>query len=341
MVEGQSPLITDAALLTGSQKAALVLLQLGRDWSAAVLASMTDDEVEQIMSEVVTIGRAPEGVVRAVMTEFMEAATSTAAPSGGMAFVRDMLSRSLTSERAEALLERIQDPVQPFGFVLDADRRQVIAVLADEHPQTVALVMVQLSSGAAVELLGLLPAAIQGDVARRIAEMERPSSHVVETVEAQLRRRLTSRDWGRNSTPEGGVQPLVDMLNRAKPSTEHAVLTSLDELAPELGEEVRRHLFEFTDIVNLDDRAIQQIMRDVALKDVAMALKGASDEVRAKITTNLSTRSAENLTEEIELLGPVRVQQVEEARDIVIRTIRSLEEAGTIIVGRGAEDLVS
>ena len=319
----------------------MVLLQLGREWSAAVLASMSDDEVELIMSEVVTIGRAPDDVVRAVMVEFMEAATSTTAPSGGMAFVRDVLSRGLSPDRAEALLERIQDPVQPFGFVAAADRRQVIAVLAEEHPQTAALVLVQLSPGVAAELLGQLPADVQGDVARRIGELERPSARVVRLVEAQLERRLTSRHQGHNSTPEGGVQPLVDMLNRATPSTEHTVLISLDELAPDLGQEVRRHLFEFTDIVNLDDRAVQHIMRDVALKDMAMALKGATDEVRSKITSNLSIRAAENLTEEIELLGPVRVHQVEEARDVVIRSIRSLEEAGTIIVGRGAEDLVT
>jgi len=331
----------DTALLSGSQKAALVLLQLGREQAASVLASMTDDEVELIMSEAVTIGRAPEDVVRTVMTEFMEAASGTTAPSGGMAFVRDVLSRSLSPDRAEAMLERIQDPVQPFGFVVGAERRQVIAVLAEEHPQTVALVMVQLPAGVAGELLGQLPVSVQGDVARRIAELERPSSHVVRVVEAQLAKRLTSRDRGRNSTPEGGVQPLVDMLNRAKSSTEHAVLTSLDELAPELGEEVRRHLFEFTDIVNLDDRAVQHIMRDVALNDMAMALKGASEEVRSKVTANLSTRAAENLNEEIALLGPVRAHQVEEARDLVIRTIRSLEEAGTIIVGRGDDDLIS
>jgi flagellar motor switch protein FliG len=341
MVEGASALVTDAARLTGPQKAAVILLQLGREWSAAVLASMSDDEVELIMSEAVTIGRAPEDVVRAVMTEFMEAASNTAAPSGGMAFVRDVLSRGLAPDRAEAILERIQDPVQPFGFVLGAERRQVVAVLAEEHPQTVALVMVQLPAGVAGELLGQLPSAIQADVARRIAELERPSAHVLGVVEAQLAKRLTSRNWGRNSTPEGGVQPLVDMLNRAKPSTEHAVLTSLDEIAPELGEEVRRHLFEFTDIVDLDDRAVQHILRDVTLKDLAMALKGASDEVRSKITTNLSTRAAENLNEEIALLGPVRVHEVEEARDVVIRTIRTLEEAGTIIVGRGDDDLIN
>ena len=143
---------------------------------------------------------------------------------------------------------------------------------------------------------------------------------------------------GRNSTPEGGVQPLVDMLNRAKPSTEHAVLSSLDELAPELGEEVRRHLFEFTDIVNLDDRAVQHIMRDVALKDVAMALKGATDEVRVEDHDATSRLGPPRTSRGDRAVGPVRVQQVEEARDVVIRTIRSLEEAGTIIVGRGDED---
>jgi len=326
--------------MTGSQKAALVLLQLGRDQTAAVLSSMGDDEVESLMSEIARMGRVPDDVIQVVMSEFVEASSASGAPAGGMSFVRDVLARGLSADRAEALLERIQDPVQPFSFILGADRRQVVAFLGDEHPQTIALVLIHLPAGTAADILGQLPAALQGDVARRVVTLERPSPHVVRVVEAELEKRLTSLSRGRSSAPEGGVAPLVNILNRANPSTENRVLTSLDSLAPELSQEVRRHLFVFTDIVKLDDRAVQLVMREVLTADLAMALKGASEEVRDKIMRNLSERAAQNLSEEIELLGPVRVQQVEEARDVIIKAIRALEEAGSIVVSRGTDDLI-
>jgi len=330
----------DTASLTGSQKAALVLLQLGREQTAAVLSTMGDDEVEALMSEIARMGRVPDDVISEVMADFVEATSATSAPTGGMGFVRDVLTRGLSADRAEALLERIQDPVQPFSFILGADRRQVVTFLVEEHPQTIALVLIHLPPGTAADLLGQLPAALQGEVARRVVTLERPSPNVVAVVEAELERRLTSMSRGRSSAPEGGVGPLVNILNRANPSTENRVLTSLDSLAPELSQEVRRHLFVFTDIVKLDDRAVQLVMREVLTADLALALKGANQEVRDKIMRNLSERAAQNLAEEIELLGPVRVQQVEEARDVIIKAIRALEEAGSIVVSRGADDLV-
>jgi flagellar motor switch protein FliG len=325
--------------LTGSQKAALVLLQLGREQTAAVLSSMGDDEVESLMSEIARMGRVPDELVAQVMGEFVGATSPTSA-AGGMGFVRDVVMRGLPPERAEAVLERIQDPVQPFSFLMGGDRRQVITFLGEEHPQTIALVLIHLPAATAAELLAQLPMALQGEVARRVATLERPSPEVVEVVEAELQKRLASLSRGRSSAPEGGIAPLVNILNRADPSTENRVLTSLDALAPELGQEVRRHMFVFADIVKLDDRAVQAVMREVLTADLAMALKGASDEVRDKIMRNLSERASQNLAEEIELLGPVRVQQVEQARDVIITAIRTLEEAGTIVVSRGADDLI-
>jgi flagellar motor switch protein FliG len=330
----------EAATLTGTQKAALVLLQLGRDQTAAVLSSMGDDEIETLMSEIARMGRVPDEVVQQVMAEFAQATSTTGSATGGMGFVRDVLNRGMDPNRAEALLERIQDPVQPFSFVLGADRRQVVTFLCEEHPQTAALVLIHLPAGTAADLLGQLPQQLQGDVARRVATLERPSPTVIRLVEAELEQKLTATSRGPTPSPEGGVTPLVNILNRAEPSTEARVLELLDNLAPDLSEEVRRHLFVFADIVKLDDRAVQLIMREVVTADLAMALKGASEEVKGKIMRNLSERAATNLTEEMDLLGPVRMQQVEEARDTVIKAIRSLEEAGSLVVGRGSDDLV-
>jgi flagellar motor switch protein FliG len=325
--------------LSGSQKAALVLLQLGREQTAAVLSSMGDDEVEALMSEIARMGRVPDEMMTEVMEEFV-GATSPSVPTGGMGFVRDVLARGLPQNRAEALLERIQDPVQPFSFIIGADRRQVVTFLAEEHPQTIALVLIHLPAGTAADLLAQLPMSLQGEVAKRVVTLERPSPQVVEVVEAELEKRLASMSRGRSSAPGGGIAPLVNILNRADPSTENRVLTSLDALAPELGQEVRRHMFVFADIVKLDDRAVQAVMREVLTADLALALKGATEEVRDKIMHNLSERASQNLAEEIELLGPVRAQQVEQARDVIITAIRALEEAGTIVVSRGADDLI-
>jgi flagellar motor switch protein FliG len=325
--------------LSGSQKAALVLLHLGRDQTAAVLSSMGDDEVESLMSEIARMGRVPDELVTEVMEEFV-GATSPSGATGGMGFVRDVLARGLPQNRAEALLERIQDPVQPFSFIVGADRRQVVTFLAEEHPQTIAVVLIHLPAGTAADLLAQLPMSLQGEVAKRVATLDRPSPEVVAVVEAELQKRLASMGRGRSSAPSGGITPLVNILNRADPSTENRVLTSLDSLAPELGQEVRRHMFVFADIVKLDDRAVQAVMREVLTADLALALKGATEEVRDKIMHNLSERASQNLAEEIELLGPVRAQQVEQARDVIITAIRALEEAGTIVVSRGADDLI-
>jgi flagellar motor switch protein FliG len=330
----------DITSLNGAQKAALVLLQLGREQSAAVLSAMGDEEVETLMSEIARMGRVPDDVVQAVMDEFIEGTAGSVYTAGGMGFVRDVLTRGLSADRAEALLERIQDPVQPFSWILGADRRQVVTFLSEEHPQTIALVLVHLPPGTAADLLSQLAADLQGDVARRIIVMERPAPHVAHIVETELAKRLNSHSRGRSTSPAGGIQPLVNILNRATPSTENRVLTLLDDAAPDLSQEVRRHLFVFTDITKLDDRAIQLIMREVLTADLAMALKGASEDVRDKIMHNLSERAATNLAEEVELLGPVRMQQVEEARDVVIKAIRALEEAGSLVVSRGADDLV-
>jgi len=328
--------------LSGAQKAAILLLQLGRDQSAAVLRSMGEDEVEALMEAVASLGRVPRDAVNAVVGEFIEVARSSSGPGavGGMGYVRDILVKGLGNERASAMLERISDPVVPFSFIQGADRRQVVTFMVDEHPQTIALVLVHLNPVLAAELLDNLPLALQGDVARRIAVMERPSPEVARLVERTLEKKLATFTRSVGTVAGGGVLPLVAVLNRSVPATEQNVLDTLERIDPELGEEVRRRLFVFTDIVQIDDRAIQLLLREVETKELAMALKGAPPEVRNKVMGNLSERASANLGEEIELLGPVRLQQVEEARDAVVKVIRTLEESGQIVLSRGADDLI-
>jgi flagellar motor switch protein FliG len=330
-----------ASSLTGAQKAAVVLLQLSKDQTSAVLRQMTDEEVERLMGEVASLGPVSAEIVNAVGEEFIRVTKIRLDQGvGGMSFVRDALVRGLGDERAMVMLERIQDPVQPFSFIQGADRRQVVTFLVDEHPQTIALVLVHLNPGLAAVLLDALPLVMQGDVARRVAIMERPTPEVAKMVERTLERKLATFTRTTGTVAAGGVLPLVAMLNRSVPATEQNVLDSLAKANPTLGEEVRRRLFVFADIVGIDDRAIQLVLRDVNTKELAMALKGAPPDVRAKVMSNLSERASTNLGEEIELLGPVRLAQVEEARDAIVKVIRALEEAGQIVLSRGADDLI-
>src|SRR4051794_26737995 len=330
-----------SSVLTGPQKAALILLQLGRERSAPVLRQMSDDEVEELMIEVSRLDGVHDEVMQEVMTEFVRSATARLrGGKGGKNVARAMLEEGLGKERADEILARIESRGRPFEFLRDADQRQVMAFLTSEHPQTIALVLAHLTSEHAASLLAGLPHELQGDVAHRIAVMDSPTNDVVRHVEDVLEHRLAGLSETPGDSVTGGVQPLVDILNRADPASGAAILESLDNTDPELADEIRRRMFVFSDIVKLDDRAVQLLLREVDTKDLAMALKGTTDLVRQKVLGNLSERAAANLTEEIGFLGPVRLRDVEDARDRIVKVIRSLEEGDQIVVSRGSDEFV-
>src|SRR4051812_48703298 len=333
--------MTMQTTLTGPQKAALILLQLGRERSAPVLRQLNDDEIEELMSEVARLDAVHNDVMQDVLTEFVRIATTRMrGGKGGKGVARAMLEESLGAERAQEIFSRIESRGRPFEFLRDADQRQVLAFLTAEHPQTIALVLAHLSSDHAASLLASLPNELQGDVAHRIATMDRPSPDVVRHVEDVLEQRLAGLAEAPGDAVAGGVQPLVDILNRADAASGAAILESLEMTDPELADEIRRRMFVFQDIVKLDDRAVQLLLREIDTKDLAMALKGTTEPVRQKVLGNLSERAAGNLTEEISLLGPVRLRDVEDARDRIVKVIRSLEESDQIVVSRGSDEFV-
>jgi flagellar motor switch protein FliG len=259
---------------------------------------------------------------------------------GGIALARDLLVATVGEERTEEIMDRVSEAFVelPFAFMQNIDARQLASFLADEHPQTLALVLAHLhSSLASAVLAGLVPE-LQADVAHRIAIMDRTSPELIRQIESVLERRLSSLGLAGDLSAVGGVQPLVDIINRADRGTEKLLLEGLDKIDPELAEQVRSKMFMFEDIVTLEDRAIQLVLRQVQVTDIAAALKGVADRVRDKILKNMSERAALDLTEEIEVMGPVRLHVVEEAQANVVRVIRELEESGQIIVGRGEED---
>ncbi len=328
------------AMLTGTQKAALLLIQLGKDQAARVMSQLDESEIEELSAEIARLDRVNPEVARAVLDEFYETSIGSGGAVGGLGFAQKVLEASLGRERAAGMMDRLATSLQgqPFEFLQHADARQVVSLLSGEHPQTIALVLAHLRPDHASAIITGLPPAVAADVAHRIALMERASPDVVAVVAENLQRKASAVLTPQEMAAVGGVQPLVDIINRTDPTTEKIILEGLAARDSSLAEEVRSRMFVFADIVLLEERAIQLVLRGVETNVLATALKGVEGEVRDKIMRNLSERARENLDEEMDLLGPVRLSLVEEARAAVVQVIRRLEESGQIIIRREGED---
>jgi flagellar motor switch protein FliG len=334
--------MTAATEANGLRKAAVLLVQMGREHSAKILSQMRDTEVEELTAEIVRLQNVDGELADLVIDEFHEMVTARRfTAEGGLGFAKELLESSLGEERAAAVMERLSAAVMnaPFKFVSQADPRQVQSFLQDEHPQTIALVLAHISAAQATAIIAGLAPGLQADVAHRIATMDRTSPDIIRQVEEQLERKLSGvLLQGDMSAEVGGLQPLVDIINRADRATERLILEGLEGRDPALAEEVRSRMFMFEDIITLDDRAVQLVLRQVETPDLATALKGVREDVRDKVMRNLSERASQNLAEEIELLGPVRVRSIEESQAKIVQAIRVLEESGQIVIRRGGDD---
>lgn len=327
--------------MTGLRKAAILLVQLGREKAVKVMARLPEQMVEDLTAEIVRLREVTHDDATAVL---LEARTHLAghniAARGGLDLARQLLAESVGQERADEIMERLGATLaeMPFESMRRADARQLLTFLADEHPQTIALVLAHLSPQQSAIVLSGFDQRLQANIAHRIALMERASPDVIRLVERELDRRMSTVLGPQELSAVGGVEPLVAIINRADRSTERMILEGLETVSPELAEQVRAKMFIFEDIVTLDDKAIQLVLRNVQSGDLALALKGVSTAVREKIMRNLSTRAAENLAEEIELLGPKRLSEVEEAQAKVVAEIRTLEAGGQIVIMRGGDE---
>lgn len=334
--------MSTALASVGVRKSAVLLIQMGREKAAQVMSHLSENEVETISAEIARLNAVTAAESESVLSEFHELAVARAhIAQGGLAFAQQMLEQSLGPERAAEVIERLNAAAvqMPFQFLHRADPAQLRSFIADEHPQVIALVLAHMTADKASLLLSGLPPQLQAQVAHRIAVMDRTSPEMVRAVEAILERKLSSMLQPAELSQVGGVDPLVNIINRSDRSTERQIVEGLEALDSTLADEIKSRMFMFEDIVTLDDRSVQQVLREVDGGDLALALKGVPEgAVRNKITGNLSERAAENLLEEVELLGPVRLTQVEEARQNIIRTIRRLEEQGQIMVRRGGDD---
>jgi flagellar motor switch protein FliG len=334
-----TPALTTTSM-TGLRKAAILLVRMGKEYSTKVLGGMSDAEVEELSAEIARLGKLDPVVVGDVIDEFYAMATTKNAGTGGMDYARELLEASLGSERAQVVLDRLQASMNdmPFNFLSHADPRQLLSYVQHEHPQTIALVLAHIPAAMASSILAGLSPEVQSEVAHRIAVMDRTSPDVIRQVEQSLRRKLSAVLQPDELSTVGGLEPLIDIINRSDRTTERLILEALEARSPEIAEEVRRRMFMFEDIVELDDRSVQLVLRQVEPADLATALKGVNEEVRDKVTGNLSERGRDNLLEEIDLLGPVKVKMVEEAQQKIVSVIRSLEESGQIEIQRGGED---
>jgi flagellar motor switch protein FliG len=323
--------------MTGLRKAAVLLMQLDKAESAQVLSMLKEDEVENISSEIARMGAVRLDDASKVIKEFHEMAGRPRPLQGGLDYARELLEAAVGEQRAGEILGRLAAAMSdvPFGFLTHADPRQVLTFVQNEHPQTIALVLAHVPAGVASSILANLDAELQSDVANRIAIMDSTSPEVVRQLEATMERKLSSMLQPTEVSTVGGLMPLVEIINRADRSTERMILEGLDARNPQLAEEVRKKMFVFEDIVHLEDRAIQLLVREVEVATLATALKGVNNTVKTKLTKNLSERGRENLEEEIELLGPVRLSAVEEAQATIVQAIRGLEAVGQIEISRG------
>jgi flagellar motor switch protein FliG len=317
------------------------MIQLGRDRAAQVMSHLDEADVERISSEIARLDQVSGSETEEVLAEFRDMAVARAhIARGGLDFAHQLLEQSLGKERAAEIMERLNAAAvqMPFQFLHRADPSQLRSFIVNEHPQVIALVMAHMSPEKASLLLSGLPSDLQAQVAHRIAVMDQTSPDIIRMVEAQLERKFSSMLQPSELSRVGGVDPLVNIINRSDRSTERQIVEGLEAFDPALADEVRSRMFMFEDIVTIDDRSVQQVLRQVDNGELALALKGAAEPVRSKIISNLSERAGENLVEEIALLGPVRLTQVEDAQQSIIRTIRQLEEQGQILIRRGNDD---
>ena len=326
--------------LSNQEKAAILFIALGPEYSAKLFQHLDDEEIEKITLEIANHKQVSAEQKAQVVSEFYQMAMAKDYIStGGLEYAQSVLEKALGADKAMDIINRLTTSLQvrPFDFLRKTDPSQLMNFIQNEHPQTIALIMAYLDPDQAATVLGSLPPEQQADVAKRIAQMDRTSPDIIREVERVLERKLSTLVT-QDFTTAGGVKAIVEVLNRVDRTTEKSIIETLEVDNPELAEEIKRLMFVFEDIVQLDDRSLQMVLREVDTKDLSRALKATPKEVADKVYKNLSKRAADMLREEIEFMGPVKIRDVEEAQQKVVNVIRTLEDKGEIVISRGQGD---
>ena len=325
----------------GIKKAAILLISLGPEISSQILKLLPDKMIQKVTSEIANVKYVEPKEREKVIEDFMDMASANEyILDGGMDYARNLLTKALGTERADDILQEMSQmelKEAPFAILRKTDTHQLAGMLANEHPQTIALIMCYIEPSKAAEILSMLPNNLQVEVAERIGVINRASPEVIKRIETILKIKFEN-NMESESENIGGVKKLVEILNSVDRNTEKSILGDLEKTQPELVETLKASLFVFEDIVTLDSGSIQRVLREVSNEDLALALKGASEEVTSTVYANLSKRAAETLHEDIEFMGPVRLKTVEEAQHRIVGVIRRLEDAEEIVIGRGDSD---
>ena len=336
----QEKLPTNYRDLDGLSKAAIMLVTLGPDRASKLLEQIPAEAVEMVMREVASLGRVPPELTTAVVEEFYNLTIANQyVTEGNLDFARDVLKQSLDPKHADRVLSQIQTQVQktPFSFLQRAETENLLTFIQDEHPQTIALITCHMPHHKAAEILGGLPMQKQIEVIKRIANMEQTSPDVIREVERGLESRLSNM-LSQSMEKAGGVETVAEILNLADRATEKTIMEGLESDDPDLVESIRRLMFVFEDVLLVNDKGIQSVLKEVDNDELSLALKTASEELKEKIFTNMSERAAGLIKEDMEFMGPVRISDVEAAQQRIVDIVRRLEEAGEVVVqGRGGE----
>ena len=325
---------------SGKQKAAILLIALGSDKSAKIFSHLQDEEIEELTLEIANMQRVSTEEKLEILEEFYEICLAQDfIAEGGISYAKDVLEKAMGSQKALEIINKLTASLQvrPFDFVRRTDASQLLNFIQNEHPQTLALILSYLNPNQAASILSALPQEKQAEVAQRIAVMDRTSPEVIKEVEQVLERKLSSM-MTQDYASTGGIQAIVEILLSVDRGTEKFIMETLEIQKADLAEEIRKRMFVFEDIVNLDSVSIQRFIREIDNADLSVALKSSTDEVKECIYANMSKRMAEMLSEDMEFMGPVRLRDVEEAQQKIVNVIRKLEEAGEIIISRGGGD---
>ena len=332
--------MAEERLSGGLQKAAVLMIALGPEKSASIFKHLKEEEIEELTLEIANTRNITPQMKDEVINEFYQICLAQQyIAEGGIGYAKELLEKSFGSERAADVIGKLTASLQvkPFEFVRKADASQLLNFIQDEHPQTIALILSYLSPSQAALIVSALPPDRQADVAKRIAVMDRTSPDIIKEVEKVLESKLSSL-VNQDFAIIGGVDAVVEILNTVDRGTEKHIMETLEIEEPELADEIRKKMFVFEDILLLDDRAIQRVLRDVDNGDLAIALKGSNEEVQNAIFNNLSKRLGVMIKEDMDFMGPVRMKDVEEAQQKIVNIIRKLEDSAEIVISRGGGD---
>lgn len=328
--------------LSGPQKAAILMITIGSDAAAYVFQNLGPDEIEEISREIVAMRNVNSETIYDVLREFHQMVLAQEYIAvGGSNFAQEILEKALGEDDAMGIIKKVQRSLQVKGFnvLKDVDPNQLLSFIQKEHPQTIAFVLTQLNPVQAASLLADLPPNLQNEVVFRFATMERVTPETIQSVERVLESRV---DFTAGASKIGGVKSVAEILNLVGTTAEKSILGNLSEQDPELATEIKNLMFVFDDVIYLDDRSVQKVLREVDNKELALALKHCNPEVKKRILANLSERAAQMVEEEMNYMGPVRLREVEEAQQHIVDIIRKLEEDGLIVIvgGTKAEEMV-